>query len=138
MLHAIPVAKGTAFSFGWEYVDLFGSFYPGVLLDYIEAFGLSRPTAVAGRKAASPAFRLSISPNPFCGKTHINYSLPQAGNVSVKLYDVAGSLVRTWSEGHLSAGPHMAELDAARLGRGIYILKFAGGNCRATAKLILE
>jgi hypothetical protein len=138
MIHRIPVTKGTVFSLCWQYEDLFGSFYPGVLIGNIVSLGFARPTPVAEIKITSPVFHLSITPNPCHGSTHISYSLPQAGNVSVKLYDVAGALVRALSEGRCTAGAHTAELDAKKLERGVYILKFASGSYRRTAKLIFE
>jgi hypothetical protein len=138
MLYAIPVAKGTAFSLCWEYVDLFGGFYPGVLIDYIEGFGFPLPTSVTESKTFPITFHLSIAPNPFHGTTHINYSLPQAANVSMKLYDVAGALVRTLVEGRCAAGAYTTSVDARLLARGVYILKFASGSYRKTAKLILD
>jgi hypothetical protein len=138
MLYEIPVAKGATFSFCWEYVDLLGSFYPGVLIDYIEGFGFPQPASVMEGKTFPAAFDLSIAPNPFHCATIVSYSLPQAGNVSVKLYDIAGALVRTLAEGRCTAGAHAAEVNAAKLGRGVYILKFAGGGRQATAKLVIE
>jgi hypothetical protein len=91
----------------------------------------SRITAPAG-------YHLSITPNPFRGATRINYSLPRAGHASVKLYDMAGALKAVLADGYSAAGAHIISVDASRLARGIYIVKFASADYGTTTKLILE
>jgi Zn-dependent metalloprotease len=44
------------------------------------------------------------SPNPFNPKTEIRFSLEQAGNASLKVYDASGRLVKSLIEGPLTAG----------------------------------
>jgi N-acetylneuraminic acid mutarotase len=83
-------------------------------------------------------FRLQIAPNPFSGAATITYSLPQAGNVSLKLYDVTGTLVTTLSQGHANAGVYTTSIDASTLARGIYLLKFESDGNTTTSKLIVE
>ena len=84
-------------------------------------------------------YHLSIAPNPFHGATHISYSLPRAGNVSVKLCDVTGTLVTVLANGYSEAGVnHTIAVDASKLARGIYILKLASDSYNTTAKLILQ
>jgi hypothetical protein len=139
MFYQIAVSAGTTFSLCWQYVDLFGAFYPGVLVDYIAAFGFDRPVSVADSKnTPAAAYHLSVVPNPFHGSLRISYSLPRAGNVSIRLYSVTGALVKTLAEGYCAAGVHTYQVDGARLARGVYMLKFASGNYRTTSKLILE
>jgi 5-hydroxyisourate hydrolase-like protein (transthyretin family) len=83
--------------------------------------------------------RLSVTPNPINVATLINYSVPKAGPVSIRLYDLTGSLVRTLKEGYSNAGSDFTtRLDASRLARGIYLLKFDSGEYGLTRKLILE
>jgi hypothetical protein len=81
---------------------------------------------------------LAVAPNPFSGVTTISYSLPEAGNVSLKLYDVTGALVTTFVTGNRNSGAYTTTIDAARLARGIYVLKLEAGNTNTTAKLIIE
>jgi hypothetical protein len=51
-------------------------------------------------------------PNPFNPTTKIQYELPQAGQVSVKIFDLRGNLVRTLVDRRLPAGYHTAIWDA--------------------------
>jgi len=83
-----------------------------------------------------PALR--VAPNPFKSAATVSYSLPRTGRVSLKLYDVAGSLVTTFAQGHVSAGDYTCRIDATRLARGVYLVKFEADGYKTTKKLILE
>ncbi len=47
---------------------------------------------------------ISIFPNPFCNSTTISFSLSQAQNVSIKIFDVNGRLVATLADKIFEAG----------------------------------
>jgi hypothetical protein len=49
-------------------------------------------------------FAVSAYPNPFNPQTKIEYSMPIAGELSVKIYDVRGQLVRTLIDDTVEAG----------------------------------
>jgi hypothetical protein len=84
------------------------------------------------------AYALSVAPNPFSRTTEVNYSLPGAVNVALRLYDASGALVRTLVQRHVAAGSYAAHLDATRLAHGIYFLKLDTRNCNTTQKLVIE
>jgi len=99
----------------------------------------SGPKAVQGLTALPRTeFALRIAPNPFARAAAITYSLPEAGAVSLKLYDVSGKLVTVLARGNATAGSHGALVDAEKLARGIYLLKFESENYTTTEKLIIE
>ena len=50
-------------------------------------------------------------PNPFNPKTFITYSMPMAGEVTLRIYDVSGRLVRDLVSGPRSAGRHREPWD---------------------------
>jgi len=91
--------------------------------------------------------RMSLSgavPNPFNPMTHVTFSLPEAGEVSLRIYDVSGRLVRDLVSGPRSAGLHrerwdgrdQAGLDAAS---GVYFARlFAGGDTQMKSMLLLR
>ena len=74
----------------------------------IERFG-GGVSAVTGPAVAGRLVLLPNAPNPFNPVTTIRFELPQSGRVSLRIYDVAGRLVRTLLEGApMPAGPGTA------------------------------
>ena len=59
-------------------------------------------------------------PNPFNPTTTIKWQLPEAGLVTLKIYDVLGSEVTTLVNQELSAGKHETFFNASRFSSGIY------------------
>jgi hypothetical protein len=68
----------------------------------------------------------------------VNYSLPVAGNVSLRLYDVSGALAKTVACGYVLPGSHAVSLSRQGLARGAYILKLQSGPSSVTRKLVIE
>jgi len=62
-------------------------------------------------------------PNPFNASTRIGYSLAEAGNVNLKVYDISGRLVATLVEGYQDAGEHVATWNASDISSGVYFYK---------------
>jgi hypothetical protein len=74
---------------------------------------------------------LQNSPNPVRGgATTIAYQLPQAAEVSLRLYDVTGREVAVLASGRQDRGRHEVRLRTERFPRGIYyyVLKAGGGH----------
>lgn len=72
-------------------------------------------------------------PNPFNPETAIKYTIPQAGNVSIKVFDVAGKEVATLVEKDLAAGSYEThwfgrDNNGFAVSTGVYILKMTSGN----------
>ncbi len=84
---------------------------------------------------------LGARPNPFTHTTDIVFRLPQATDVSVRVYDVTGRLVRTLLARTLPAGEHRAVWDGTSeeghlAGAGVYFYTFQAGSARETHKLL--
>jgi hypothetical protein len=91
-----------------------------------------------GNAQVNPTFKLSVAPNPLMRAASISYSLPRAGNTSLKLYDLSGMLVTTLAKGYALAGSHSALLNADKFASGIYLLKFESEGNATTEKLTIE
>jgi len=85
-------------------------------------------------------------PNPFNPCTTIEYSVAVSGRVTVRVYDLAGRVVRTLVDGDVEPGEHKVVWDGTtdaglRAASGVYFLKMetAGHSdtFRATRKLVL-
>ena len=86
------------------------------------------------------AAELRISPNPFRASISpaIYYSLPVAGDVSLRLYDVSGKLVSVLATGYRPAGSYSLRTVRGSPAKGVYLLAFEGGGLRTTSKLVVE
>ncbi|MEO0108250.1 MAG: T9SS type A sorting domain-containing protein, partial [candidate division WOR-3 bacterium] len=98
----------------------------------------TRPKNAMAVQLEHPVFGLSVAPNPLAGLARVNYSLAQAGSYRIRLYDVTGALKQVLSQGYAAAGNYVTALNAERLARGIYILKFETERDCTTQKLIIE
>jgi hypothetical protein len=76
-------------------------------------------------------------PNPFNPSTVINYQLPQAEHVTLKVYDVLGNEVATLVNAFQQAGVHNVKFANEQLSSGIYFYKLQAGSFTATKKMML-
>lgn len=63
-------------------------------------------------------------PNPFNPTTEMCFDLPEAGNVSLVVYDVLGREVATLASGYREAGYHSATWNANGQASGVYFARF--------------
>ncbi|KPJ58307.1 MAG: hypothetical protein AMJ46_14400, partial [Latescibacteria bacterium DG_63] len=76
-------------------------------------------------------------PNPFNAVTNISYSLGEAGNVSLRVYDITGRLVATLVDEPQEAGEHTVTWDASGISSGVYFCKLKTGHFGCVKKLNL-
>ncbi|HPF70728.1 MAG TPA: FlgD immunoglobulin-like domain containing protein [Candidatus Krumholzibacteria bacterium] len=81
-------------------------------------------------------------PNPFTASTTLAFTLPEAADVTVDVYDVRGARVRSLVGGALSAGSHAVTWDGRdRLGRpapsGVYVMAVRDGVSAARRSVVL-
>ena len=76
-------------------------------------------------------------PNPFNPSTVIKYSVPVAGMVSLKIYNVVGQLVGDLVDMNQTAGTYTATFDASRLSSGVYFYTLKAGSFTSTKKMML-
>ena len=76
--------------------------------------------------AGADVLELSLgtpAPNPAAGRTQIAYTLPQAGDVTVSVFDALGRRVAVLADGEQAADRHQATLDASTLATGVYVVR---------------
>ncbi len=76
-------------------------------------------------------------PNPFNPVTTINYQIPKAGYVSIKVYDAIGSEVSTLLSEYKEQGTYSCSFNAANLSSGMYFYTMKSGDYTATKKMLL-
>jgi phage baseplate assembly protein gpV len=108
-------------------------------LKQIDYDGKATNSKMVEVKAGTPvSYTLSQNyPNPFNPSTTITYALPQAGQVTLKVYDLLGREVKTLTNALQAAGEHAVVLDASSFASGIYFYRLQAGNFTATKKMML-
>ncbi|MBM3328573.1 MAG: T9SS type A sorting domain-containing protein [Calditrichaeota bacterium] len=76
-------------------------------------------------------------PNPFNPATTVNYSLARDGNVTLKVYDMAGREVMTAVNRHQTAGSYKAAVLMIGQPSGVYVLRMEAGDFTSSVKLVL-
>ncbi len=77
----------------------------------------------------SPGYALYQNyPNPFNPETRIRYDLPQAGRVTIIVYNLLGERVSVALDSNQSAGPHEVRLSAGALASGVYVYRLSAGS----------
>ncbi len=76
-------------------------------------------------------------PNPFNPSTIINYQLPEAGLISLKIFDSMGREVKTLVNEQKDKGSYNISFDASHLSSGVYFYRLRAGNFNSTKKMIL-
>lgn len=76
-------------------------------------------------------------PNPFNPSTNIAFSLAEAGNATIKVYNLIGQEVATIANERFSAGSHTVQFDASALASGVYIYRLTSGTNTITKRMTL-
>ena len=77
-------------------------------------------------------------PNPFNPSTSIKFSLPEAGNVSLTIYNVVGQKVKTLlSNEFKNQGNYEMRIDMSDFASGIYFYTMSFNNKITTKKMVL-
>ena len=141
-------ASGAAFNVGklsgdtfFDTVDYLGAFAPAPApvwtrgwtamssaLYFSEASERATPNELG---PVADGFSLSVGPNPTRGDATVRFSLTEAQNVDIALYDVTGRRVAQVS-GTFPAGPGAVALPTAGLAPGVYVMRFDGPDGRVS------
>ena len=76
-------------------------------------------------------------PNPFNPSTTIKYQIPNAGNVTLKVYDILGREVTTLVDEFKNEGRYEVNFNAGKLASGVYIYTIKSNDFTASKKLML-
>ena len=76
-------------------------------------------------------------PNPFNPTTTIQYKLPEASFVTLKVYNVIGEEIKTLVSEYQSPGQHNVMFDASELSNGVYFYRIKSGQYTDMKKMIL-
>jgi hypothetical protein len=113
----------------------------------------SEEEVVVAEAAAVTSYELAQNyPNPFWSEatsrfagnpsTTINFALPEAAQVSLKIYDIAGQLVQTLVDGVIEAGRHQVVWDGTnqhgvKVASGVYFYQLRAREFKQVRKMSL-
>jgi len=100
---------------------------------------LSANTSDVKVSAANPGSYSLIQnyPNPFNPETTIQYSIPTAEHVTLKVFNELGQEVKTLVDEERSAGTYKVNFSGRDLSSGVYIYRMSTNSFTQTRKLIL-
>ncbi len=103
--------------------------------DFVEKY----PTGVEGDPGQFPAsFALSQNyPNPFNPTTVIQYQLPAAGPVDLRVYDMLGREVAVLVKGEQGPGRYSVSFTARKMSSGVYFYRFTAGQFSDSKKMVV-
>jgi len=103
----------------------------GYLVRYAPETGISSPDPAA-------SLSIQVSPNPFNSQLSVSFNLPEAGNASVRIYDLSGRLISTVTEGLFPAGSNSVEWDVpVELSSGCYFVQYNSELGSRTESVVL-
>lgn len=76
-------------------------------------------------------------PNPFNPSTVIGYSIPVAGDVSIRIYDVLGKEVMTLVNERKNAGRYEVSVNASNLASGLYVYVLKSGSYAVSRRMMI-
>lgn len=76
-------------------------------------------------------------PNPFNPSTAISFSLPRAGFVTLKIYNLLGEEIATLTNEQCAAGEHRVQWQAQDLPSGVYVYRLQAQGFSQSRKLVL-
>ena len=76
-------------------------------------------------------------PNPFRGRTRINYSMPSSGEVGLVVYNMLGKVVYN-TRLQANKGENFVEFNSATLAPGIYMYTLSSASGNVTRRMVVE
>lgn len=143
----VPAAGNTTTPTNYEYTD--NGFSQGIRYYYrLGEVDLDGTTTYYGPLEVGPfrftpaAYELSTArPNPFTGSTTIRYQIKEPGRVSLRVYNVAGQLVKTLVDGPQAADFYQVNWNGdtdrgTRATNGVYFYTIQANEFHATRRMV--
>jgi len=112
---------------------LFAALNDGTVVPFGITTGIQSTSAAAPRQCELT----QNYPNPFNPSTEISFSIPAAGQTTLKVYNSIGQEVATLVNGQLQAGSYRVTLNAANLASGVYLYRLQAGAFSSVRKMVL-
>jgi len=95
-------------------------------------------TNIADNEVESLTSMSQNFPNPCRDFTRININLVKSEDISIKVYNLTGQNVKSFTFRRLGNGPHQLSMDVKDLVSGVYFYTLTAGESEQTRKLIIN
>ncbi|MCC7302631.1 MAG: T9SS type A sorting domain-containing protein [Bacteroidia bacterium] len=102
---------------------------------YIDDINLANTTSVEEHESLSG---MVVFPNPFAANATISLFLNQSEEVSVRMYNVMGEMVKEIPAGSMNAGENTLSVDGSDLSSGVYYITVTAGGQTITQKVTIS
>lgn len=119
---------------GWDKVIVFPQPVSITTLDLFYEMDITYNTGIEEGTPAS-AYLLEASGNPYSGSGILRVTMPEAGPVTINVYNAAGRMVQTISAGELPEGQSSVNWNASGLENGTYFVRLTGPTGGVTARV---
>jgi hypothetical protein len=132
-------AFGVAVSGSYAYVA--AGDYGLIILEFIGGTGVEEKLSAAGELPRT-YFLSQNYPNPFNACTEIRYKIPEAGHVSLKIFNALGQEIKILVDTHQEAGGYRAiwdgcDVNGREMASGLYFCRLKVGGFSKTVKMAL-
>jgi hypothetical protein len=125
----------------WHTGDVLRIVYTNPIVPGKDTYTFKTPGSILGtdnEKGKVYTFTLQQNyPNPFNPATKIAYSIPRAGHVSMKVFDILGREVLTLVNTEMKAGEYSVDFNASNFASGVYFYKLQAGDKSIVKKMML-
>ncbi len=107
--------------------------------DWFAVYGKINPKLSDTTVVSGIVFENSLSnyPNPFNPATNISYSIKEAGQVNIKVFDLLGQQISELVNEGKEAGTYTISFDGSELPSGVYIYTISSSNYLQSRKMLL-
>ena len=104
---------------------------------YNDCYGLD-PVGINEQATEIKGYKLEQNyPNPFNPLTQLEFGISKPGFVSLKVYNVLGTEIKTLVNEIRQPGVYKADFDGSSLSSGIYFYTIEAGNFKQTKRMVL-
>ncbi|MBS1914021.1 MAG: T9SS type A sorting domain-containing protein [Bacteroidetes bacterium] len=112
-----------------------GSLYPvEEIAGWVDGEFAAKYAAVAG---AAGSMRIDVAPNPATSQAHLLFSIPEAGETTVRIFNALGREMVRMEGGEMAEGRYDVNLATSDLPAGAYMVELRSGERRSMTKLMV-
>jgi hypothetical protein len=103
---------------------------------YIDAVNLD---VSVGINELTRSTRFMLYPNPSQGASEVSFTLNEASDIALNVYDISGRLIETTGKANYASGEHVLSINKnAAYNSGVYFIELSVNGAKMSKKLIID